>query len=259
MGDFFTAKMQVDTRQFEAALNEYAQFDKRTLPEIVTAKLGDWCFEAAKRCPSAIAANIKMLEYNIKGGPQAFWKLVQSIYNAGFNIKGRRKASESEAARGYIDSATGRRVGRRQTVSFYRTTGTDAHKKNDLRRVAKSMLKRRAARAKAMISQFLFTALKLGKRVTQVGGKNSQRFTDIYVQEASRYGLKPSAVFSIPFRAMTIENKEHEGDRGKRENEKVNFAIGAVNRARAEVIRDMRQKTAERYARKAAQVSGRAA
>jgi hypothetical protein len=256
MGDFFTAKMQVDTRQFEAALNEYAQFDKRTLPEIVTAKLGDWCFEAAKRCPSAIAANIKMLEYNIKGGPQAFWKLVQSIYNAGFNIKGRRKASESEAARGYIDTPTKIKVGRRQTVSFYRTTGTDAHKKNDLRRVAKSILKRRAARAKAMISQFLFTALKLNKGVTQVGGK---KFAGIYVQEASRYGLKPSAVFSIPFRAMTIENKEHEGDRGKRENEKVNFAIGAVNRARAEVIRDMRQKTAERYARKAAQVSGRAA
>jgi hypothetical protein len=127
-----------------------------------------------------------------------------------------------------------------------------------LKRVARQFIRRRAARSGAIVAQFLWTALKLGKRVSSVGGKNQHKFAGILVREAQRYGLKPAAAFSIPFRAMTIENKEHEGDSGRRSNQKAQMAIDAVNRAAPVVIADMRQKTAERYARKAQQVSGRA-
>jgi hypothetical protein len=71
--------------------------------------------------------------------------------------------------------------------------------------------------------------------------------------------INPSALFSIPWKARTLENKRHEGDRSKREQGKVRIASEMIEAARENVVMDLQRKTAERYARKAAQLSGRAA
>ncbi len=250
--------IKVDTTQFTAAMREYARFDRRELPAIINAKLGDWAWEAAKIVRWTTAAIVKATPWNMKGGRVAWWKLINTIIQAGAVIKGRRKATESEAAQGYVDQSTGKWISRRKTVSTFRNV-KERRKSGDYGRVSRMIIKRRAATVKSFPAQFLFAALKLGKNVATVGGKNSFKYLGISAVKAADGAVKPTAIFSIPWRARTIENKRHEGDRPARENKKVSIALDAVDRARDRVIADMRQKTAERYARKAAQLSGRGA
>jgi hypothetical protein len=250
--------IRVDTSEFTAAIREYAQFDRRELPVIINAKLGDWAWEAAKVVRWTTAAIVKMSPWSMNGGQVAWWRFVNTVITAGATIKSRRKATESEARQGYVDLSTGKWISRRKTVSTFRNTN-ERLKAGDYERVSRSIIKRRAATVKSFPAQFLFAALKLGKNVATVGGKNSWKYMGIGTVKATSGSVKPLALFSIPWRARTLENKRHEGDRSRREQGKVAIALTAVERARGIVIEDMQRKTAERYARKAAQLSGRAA
>jgi hypothetical protein len=252
----FNASLKIDTSQFEAALHDYARFDKRTLPQIITAKLGDWAWDVAKVVPFANAQAIRAI-HDARGKlGVVWWRFVNTVINNGFRVKGRRKATAAEAATGYIDPATGERRYGQKTKSYFRDTAKSL-KANDYITVSKSILRRRAGRAKAMRAQFLYVAGRLGKNVRNVGDKNFWKQQGILVREAEAHGLKPSAAFSIPFGAMVLENRRHDGDRSARENKKVSIAFPFVESVKAKITADMRAKTAERYARQAAAISRR--
>jgi hypothetical protein len=250
----FNASLKIDTSQFEAALHDYARFSKRTLPEIMASKLGSWAYEIAKTVPMANAARIRDT-WQALG--QTWWKFVNTVVNRkGYTIKGRRKTTEAEAAVGYIDLSTRMPMARRGTISTFRNT-RDTRKRGDYVRVSKSILRRRAARAKAMRALFLWVAHGLGRNVTQVGDKNSWKFHGITIRKSPNGTVNPSAAFSIPFRAFVLENRSNVSERDQRENQKVSIAMPHVLMARDRVIADTRQETARRYAKQAAAISRR--
>ena len=246
------ADVEIDTREFERTLLEYARFDRRELPAIINAKLGDWAWEAAKMVRFTIPAIIRAVPDSMRGTRKAWWKFVQSVYNSGHVLKGKRRATSAEENIPYIDRSTGETIWRRKYMTTRRTTGEGPHRKNDLKRVSASILKRRAATCKSFVAQFLMTALMLGKRVGTVGGKNPAKYEGILTRMARDGYAYPSAAFSIPWRARTLENKRHEGQRESRAVGKQTIALQAIYRARDAVVADMKQKTEERYARQAA-------
>jgi hypothetical protein len=243
--------LDIDTSSFERAIHSYARFDKRTLPEIINSKLGDWAWEASKVVRYTIPEIIKAVPDSIRGNRKAWWKFVQSVYNRGFVLKGRRKTTSEEFFQGYVDPATGKWHATRKTISTFKTTGEASHRKGDLKRVSDSIIRRRVATCKSFTSQFLMTALMMGKNVTTVGGKNSWKFRGILTEKALPESVLCSAAFSIPFRARTLENKRHEGEHGARVQKKLAIAQDAVIRARDAVVADTEAKTRERYARAA--------
>jgi hypothetical protein len=221
-------------------MDEYRKYNRRTLPVILNAKLGDWAFEASRSVRFTIPSIIRAVPDSMRGNRKAWWKFIQTVYNQGFILKGRRNATEAEAAQGYVDPSTGKRYARRKTLSTFKTTGQAAHRKGDLQRVATRILKRRAATTKSFVSQFLMVALRLGKNVSAVGGKNSWKFRGIDTKLASSGMTNPEAFFSAPFRARTLENKQHEGERGGREAGKLIIAERAILAGRDRVSADMK-------------------
>ncbi len=243
--------LDIDTTSFERAIADYAKFDKRALPDIVNAKLGDWAWRAAQLVRYTIPEIIRAVPDSIRGNRKAWWKFVQTVYNRGFSLKGRRKTTAEEYWQGYYDSPTGKWRATRKTISTFKITGMAEHRKGDLRRVSDSIIRRRAATCKSFTAQFLMTALMLGKNVTSVGGKKTWLYRGIMTQKALPESILCTAAFNIPFRARTLENKRHEGQHGRRVQGKMDIARDAVIRARDEVVADTELKTRERYARAA--------
>jgi hypothetical protein len=250
--------IKIDTSSFNAAIREYAAFDKREFHAIINAKLGDWAWEAAKVSPVANREAIKALASMSGKMGVVWWRFINTCIQAGQTIKGRRKATVAESMQGYIDKSTGEWILRRKTVSTFRKTNEQL-KANDYERVSRQIIRRRAAKVKSFVAQFLFVALKLGKRVATVGGKNSWKYEGIETAHAKSGSMYPKALFSIPWKASVLENKRHDGARSSREQQKLSIATRCINHARDRIVVDMQRKTAERYARKAAQLSGRAA
>lgn len=242
--------VEVDTTDFDVAMREYMKYTRKTLAETINRKLGDWAYEAAKLAPVASKAAIQALSNATGSMGRGWWKFINTVIHAGFLLHGRRKATAVEAAQGYTDPATGRHVERRKSVSVYRNTATN-FKRKDYLRVSRAIIRRRAARVKSFVGQFLYSAHLMGKNVARVGGgKDAWKTQGVVARMAEGSSVKAAAALSIPFRAAKMENKQN-GRQQSREAGKLAIAQRALNAARDRVVADMRQYINNKLAAKA--------
>jgi hypothetical protein len=238
---------------FRAAIHQYAAMDKRELPAIVTAKLGDLAFESSKvvkrTTKDAVMAFMTKNE-------RIFWAFVNKVYGQGITVSRKRKAVGDERFIPYVDPSTRETKFTRKWISERKTLGGENARHNsrawkERTRLAKLIMRRRAGRVKSFVGLFLKAAHLLGKRVTGSNlGKNSWKTQGVDAAKAvANESGKVRAFFTLPIRAFVRETKE--GNRTARESQKVSMVETAIARAKSVVIADMMAKTRERYEREA--------
>jgi hypothetical protein len=258
--------IKIDMSDFRAAIRDFAEFDRRTLPEIVTAKLGDLAWESAKVVRRTTRATVESFRDN----PIKFWRYIEKVYaTTGMGIAKRRKARGFfEKHIPYKDASTGKIQFTRTWIHEKRTIGAqnartslkDYGKKwNELKMIATRIMRRRAGRVAHLPGLFLKAAHMLGKNVRSTDvGKNAWKTLGVDAAKAvPGWTGRCRAFFTLPIRAYLRETGE--GNRSEREAGKLGFAEAALNSVKAKIVADMRQKTQERYDRKIAQMNARKA
>jgi len=259
--------IRIDTRDFQAAMKEFAAFDKRTLPEIVTAKLGDLAFESAKVVKRTTVDAVEKFRTGI---PRKFWRYINKLYSkTGVETSRKRRARGSEIGAVYIDPATREARRRTQWINERVTLGGknaaaggfdsrfNGKYWRDMIRTANLVMRRRQGRVKSLVGLFLKAAHMLGKRVQSSDlGKNAWKTSGINAAKAiPSEGGRVRAFFTLPIRALLRETGE--GNRSAREQTKVGYVNAALESAKASVIADMRAKTLERYQRECDRINAR--
>lgn len=240
-------QIDVDLSDFRQAIRRYAAYSRKTLPEIVTAKLGDLAYEAAK----VVRRTTKEAVQSFADNKQKFWRYIAKVYDTvGLSVTRNRRAKGAEAFKPYKDLSTGKTITQRKWISERRTVGganaltglRDFNKRwREMQMIATRIMRRRKGRVKAFVGLFLHAAHLLGKGVArQAGiGKSGWRTRGVDSARAVPGSDRVEAFFTLPHRALLRETGE--GNRALRENQKGAIAMAAINRAKARVIADMRQ------------------
>lgn len=258
--------MKVDTKQFSAALNEYLKYTKKDVSEVLNSKAGDIALRAASVAPSANRMQIASLQE--KGGykwpmwPKFINKLIS---HAGFTLHSRRKAkTDAERNVEWIETPTVvHRYGKTSYVTRFgrKSMGQDKVVNRDnarvtlLRKVSKTIIKRRIATINAMKAVFGIVALEFGKpskferkgRLFKLPTKKAT-VTDLMAFFILKFasnrknwpgGTKPNASQDVAGKYRIAVKALHQG---------INF-----------VVRDMEQYIAKKLQARGQQASGRVA
>lgn len=245
--------MKVDTSQFSAALNEYMRYTRKDLSEVLNSKAGDIALRSAQVAPSANRASISGLEGK-EWWPKFINKLVTHF---GFTLHSRRKAkTEAERNVEWIDTPTGQTRFGRKSIGVNRQIGRDNARSADLRKISKTIIKRRIATINAMKAVFGIIALKFGKPAGKFERKG--RTFELPTRKATPQELW--AMFTLKFAS---NKKEWPGgtrpSAGQDVQAKYKIAVRALHSGINFVVRDMQQYILKKMQARGQQVSGRAA
>jgi hypothetical protein len=239
----------VNTTEFHQALTQYSRLSKKDLAEIINQKTTSILLNAASITPKGDKASIRNLE---SSSNWPWWpKLVAKIMReSGFTLKTRRKARGKDAQKAWTDPSTGHVTKGRDRMTVYRLAN---HTRADMRRVSKSIIKRRAATVGYMRGLFLNVAAKFNPKVRMAAVSSFKRGWRIDASPATPRALM--AILSFPVTAA--QRSWSYGSKWGNEQASLQFKEGkvwqalqsAINRETASMWEYCKRKLAENSAK----------
>lgn len=256
MPDGFTIK--VDASQMNATLAEYMKYTKRNLVDVIDSKVGDWAYEAAKIVKTTTKAAVEAFR-----SKPYFWQYIQKVLRTkGFGWKTNRRAKGAEVNMGYRDLSSGKWHATRKWVSVQHEIKGEwgaNYTTKQKEKAAKSLIRRRVGRIKALRVMLLYVAGQFGKNVRSVGHKQTPgasagyRITGLAQRHATPDKL--SSAFSLPLSGKPRETGE--GNLTARAASQAALIQTSIMAAQGKIVKDMQTHIAGKLAEKGREVSGK--